>query len=129
MTDNYEDSELAHKIYNQAKQKDFYDKMVKNGYKRQHTWFSERARLLLKELSGSYSKEVAIEESLEILALIKRRIPDDSLIDTETLSKIKGRMQASERSHENHFNAAKHIAGKRLAIAKLWINSIRKFKN
>jgi hypothetical protein len=132
MTDidtDYEDSEQAHKNYNRTRQKEFYDTMVKRGYRRQHVWFSERARLLLKDLSENYSKEVVIEESLEILALVKKRIPDKSLSDSVTLNKIKKRMQASKREHENHFGEAKLIAGKRLRIAKLWINSIRTFKD
>lgn len=124
-----EDWEIAHKNYNRVRQKDFYDMMVEHGYKRQHTWFSERARKLLNDLSKNYSKEVVLEEALEILALVKTRIPDNQLIDTITLSKIKKRMQASPRKHDNHFGAAKMIAGKRLRIAKLWINSIRTFKD
>ena len=123
------DDELARKNSNRIRQKEFYDEMVKRGYRRRHTWFSERAQKLLNDLSKNYSKEVVLEEALEILVLIKKRIPDDQLSDTITLQKIKKRMQASPRNHINHFDAAKLIAGKRLRIIKLWINSIRTSKD
>ena len=109
----------AYKAYNRRKQKEFYDTMVAGGYRRRHNWFSKRSVELLDELSdGSYSKEIVLEEALEILALVKKKWPDSRFADALTLEKMQAYALATPRGHELHFKDAMRIIKKRLKMVK-----------
>ncbi len=106
---------------NRDRQHDFYSSMVECGYKRRHTWISNRAQTLLDELSKSYSKEVVIEEALELLSIAKKRLPDEKFEEPSILRRIKPRMRITKRNDYDHFTEALIIAGKRRKIISLWI--------
>ncbi len=111
--------ELARKE-NREKQRAFYNKMVRMGYKRRITWLSERSQELLDELSNTYTKEMVIEEALEVLLLVKQKLPDSKFCDQHILSKIKARMIAIPRDNPYHFDEVELIIQKRIAkLSKL----------
>lgn len=119
-----DDLEKDLKKANREKQRRFYNMMVNNGFKRRHNWFSKRAQELLDELAQNYTKEVVIEESLELLMLAKKRFPDTFFTDETTLEKLLPTMQASQRYKPEHFREAKEIAKQRIKKVKMALESI-----
>jgi hypothetical protein len=108
---------------NREKQRRFYNLMVGNGFKRRHNWFSKRSQEILDELAENYTKEVIIQEALELLILAQKKWPDTVLTSSSELDHLRQLMQATKRHYPEHFELALAISNKRIERVKKALDS------
>lgn len=82
---------------NRDKQAEFKARMQAQNYSRTHIWISPDSRRRLHKLATNTSKEMVIEEALELLEIVRNIWPDSDMSDIQP-GKIKRILSAVPRN-------------------------------